>query len=153
MSSLEMWLIAGRAVFLLFSFTLAALAFTRWRRAAQSQTDQLLAKHDVMLQRLADLEARVDATNAQLTQLAEHLRQPPQQPLAAAPAAPASPGYQIAIRLAKSGASRDELISGCGLSIPEAELIHRLHAPQSRSGARKQRATTLDDASNHTRVA
>jgi alkylation response protein AidB-like acyl-CoA dehydrogenase len=152
MSSLEMWLIAGRAVFLLFSFTLAAVAFTRWRRTAQAQANQLLANHDVMLQRLADLEARVDATNAHLAQLTEQLQRP-QQPVAATPAAPAQPGYQIAIRLAKSGASRDELISGCGLSVPEAELIHRLHAPQSRSGARKQRATTLDGASNHTQVA
>jgi len=152
MSSLEIGLIAGRALFLLFSFTLAAVAFVRWRRAAQSQTNQLLAGHDVMLQRLAGLEARLEATNAQLAQLTEQLQRP-QQPAAAPAATPAAPGYQIAIRLARSGASRDELISGCGLSISEAELVHRLHAPQARSGARKQRATPLDGAPDHARVA
>ena len=46
-------------------------------------------------------------------------------------------GGYFGARLAKGGASRDELISGCGLSINEAELVHRLHAPQSKSSARR----------------
>ena len=130
-------LIAARAVFLLFSFALAAVAFTRWRRTAQAHTAQLQANHQVVLQRLADLEARVAATNAAVSQLSERIARP--QQLAAAPASP-SPGYQIAIRLAKGGASREELMSGCGLSIHEAELVHRLHAPQAKSSARKPAA-------------
>jgi alkylation response protein AidB-like acyl-CoA dehydrogenase len=133
-SSVETLLIAGRAVFLVFSFSLAAVAFTRWRRAAQAHAAQLQANHQVVLQRLADLEARVAATNAAVSRLGERVERP--QQLAAAPAA-AAPGYQIAIRLAKGGASREELISGCGLSSHEAELVHRLHAPQTRSSARK----------------
>jgi hypothetical protein len=128
--SIELLLIAGRAVFLLFSFALAAVAFTRWRRAAQAQTAQLQANHEVVLQRLADLEARIAATNLAVSQLGERMERP--QQLTAAPAA-SSPGYQIAIRLAKSGASREELVSKCGLSSHEAELVHRLHAPQAKS--------------------
>jgi hypothetical protein len=151
MASLEIWLIAGRAVFLLFSFTLAALAFTRWRRAGQAQTDRLMAGHEVMLQRLADLEARVDVTNRGVAELGERIGRP-QQPPVSVSAAPA-PGYQIAIRLAKSGACVDELISGCGLSIYEAELVHRLHAPQARNSGRKQRAADPNAAPNHPRAA
>jgi alkylation response protein AidB-like acyl-CoA dehydrogenase len=128
--SVEMLLIAGRAVFLLFSFALAAVAFIRWRRAIQAQTERVLANHEVVLQRLADLEARVAATNVCISRLGERIER--SQQLASAPATPA-PGYQIAIRLAKGGASREELISGCGLSIHEAELVQRLHAPQSRT--------------------
>jgi alkylation response protein AidB-like acyl-CoA dehydrogenase len=124
--SVEMLLIAGRAVFLVFSFALAAVAFTRWRRATQAQTGQVLANHQVLLQRLADLEARVVASHVSI----------PAPPPAAAP----SPGYQIAIRLAKGGASPDELISGCALSTHEAELIHRLHSPQARSSVRRPAA-------------
>jgi alkylation response protein AidB-like acyl-CoA dehydrogenase len=140
MPSLETWLIAARALFLLFSFSLAAIAFTRWRRAVQSQTAQLLAGHGVMLQRLADLEARIDSTSSQISQLGERLGRPQQvAPPAPTTAAPTQ-GYQIAIRLAKGGATRDELISGCGLSTQEAELVHRLHAPQSRQAVRKLRA-------------
>jgi alkylation response protein AidB-like acyl-CoA dehydrogenase len=147
MASLEMWLIAGRAVFLLFSFALAALAFTRWRRATHAQAAQLLAQHEVMLQRLADLEARVDATHTAITRLGERMERPQQPASAPTPAAP-SPGYQIAIRLAKGGASREELISGCGLSTQEAELVHRLHAPQTKAAARKQRAVAAPSQSN-----
>jgi hypothetical protein len=33
----------------------------------------------------------------------------------------------MAIRLAKGGASREELMAGCGLSLAEAELVQRLH--------------------------
>jgi alkylation response protein AidB-like acyl-CoA dehydrogenase len=134
--SFETLLIAGRAVFLLFSFALAAVAFTRWRQTAQAHTAHLQANHQVVLQRLADLEARVVATNVAVSQLGERIERP--QQLAAAQSAP-GPGYQIAIRLAKGGASREELISGCGLSIHEAELVHRLHAPQVKTSARKPR--------------
>jgi alkylation response protein AidB-like acyl-CoA dehydrogenase len=129
MPSVELLLIIGRAVFLLFSFVLATIAFIRWRRATLAQTELVLANHAVVLQRLADLEARVDATNVTVSQLSERIRKPQQ---VASPTPVATPGYEIAIRLAKSGASREELTSGCGLSASEAELVHRLHAPQSR---------------------
>jgi alkylation response protein AidB-like acyl-CoA dehydrogenase len=127
--SVELLLIIGRAVFLLFSFVLATIAFIRWRRATLAQTELVLANHAVVLQRLADLEARVDATNVTVSQLSERIRKPQQ---VASPTPVATPGYEIAIRLAKSGATREELTSGCGLSASEAELLHRLHAPQSR---------------------
>jgi alkylation response protein AidB-like acyl-CoA dehydrogenase len=132
--SVEMLFIAGRAVFLVFSFVLATVAFIRWRRAIEVQTAMLLANHDVVLHRLADLQARGAATNVCLSNLLERIQRPQQS---APPTAAPAPGYQIAIRLAKGGASREELISGCGLSTHEAELVHRLHAPQSKSSARK----------------
>jgi alkylation response protein AidB-like acyl-CoA dehydrogenase len=132
--SLEMLLIAGRAIFLLFSFVLAAVAFTRWRRSAQAQTAQLLAHHEVVLHRLADLEARLDATNVSISRLGERIERPQQL---ASPTAAVSPGYQIAIRLARGGATPAELTSGCGLSTSEAELVHRLHSPHAKSGSRK----------------
>lgn len=127
--SVELLFLIGRAVFLVFSFVLATIAFIRWRRATLAQTELVLANHAVVLQRLAELEARVDATNVTVSQLGERIRKPQQ---VASPTPVATPGYEIAIRLAKSGATRDELISGCGLSASEAELVHRLHAPQSR---------------------
>jgi len=128
-STIDLLLLAGRAVFLVLSFTLAAVAFTRWRHAAREQTDEVLAQQAVVLQRLADLEARVDATNVSISKLGQRVERP--QQLASQTTAP-SPGYQIAIRLARGGASREELISGCGLSIHEAELIQRLHGPKAR---------------------
>jgi alkylation response protein AidB-like acyl-CoA dehydrogenase len=132
-STVELTLLVGRAVFLVFSFVLATVAFVRWRRATLAQTEIVLANHTLLLQRLADIEARVDATSVTVSQLVERIRKPQQ---AASPTHVATPGYEIAIRLAKGGACRDELIAGCGLSASEAELVHRLHAPQTRKAPR-----------------
>src|SRR5258708_20394176 len=98
--SIELLLIAGRAVFLLLSFALAAVAFTRWRRVAQAHAAQLQANHEVVLQRLADLEARVVATNVTVSQLGERLERPQQLQSAPAPAAPGA-GNPIPLPLAQ----------------------------------------------------
>jgi alkylation response protein AidB-like acyl-CoA dehydrogenase len=120
-------LIAGRAVFLVFSFVVAAISFTAWRRSTRRQTDEVLSQSQIVLQRLAELEARVDAARSMVATLVERLERPAAPAGAHAP----SPGYQIAIRLARGGASREELMAGCGLTLAEAELVKRLHGPQA----------------------
>jgi Protein of unknown function (DUF2802) len=126
LTTLELVFAAGRAVFLLFSFIIAAVTFTAWRRATRSQTEQVISQTNTVLQRLAALEARVDATKLTISQLGDRLERPQ-----AIPSAGSSPGYQMAIRLAKSGASREDLMAGCGLSLAEAELVQRLHGSSS----------------------
>ena len=128
-TSVEFLLVAGRAVFLLFSFVVAAVAFNSWRRATQAQTEQVLSQTNTVLQRLAALEARVDATKVTVSQLGDRLERP------APPAATngAAANYQMAIRLARGGASREELMAGCGLSLAEAELVQRLHGSSGSS--------------------
>jgi Protein of unknown function (DUF2802) len=126
LTSVEYAFLAGRAVFLLFSFVIAAVSFTAWRRATRVQTEQVLSQTNTVLQRLAALEARVDATKITISQLGDRLERPQ-----ATPGAGASPGYQMAIRLAKNGASREDLMAGCGLSLAEAELVQRLHGSSS----------------------
>jgi hypothetical protein len=126
LTTFELIFAAGRAVFLLFSFVIAAIAFTGWRRATRAQADQVLTQTNTVLQRLASLEASVDATKITISQLGERLERP-----SAAPSTGASPGYQMAIRLARNGASREDLMAGCGLSLAEAELVQRLHGTHS----------------------
>jgi alkylation response protein AidB-like acyl-CoA dehydrogenase len=126
--SAEFLLIAARAVFLVFSFLVAAISFTAWRRATRRQTAEVLSQSQIVLQRLAELEARVDATKSAVVALGERLERPGAAP---APSQSPSPGYQIAIRLARGGASREELMSTCGLTLAEAELVRRLHAPHA----------------------
>jgi alkylation response protein AidB-like acyl-CoA dehydrogenase len=125
--SAEFLLIAGRAVFLVFSFIVAAVSFTAWRRATRRQTAEVLSQTQLVLERLAQLEAHVDATRAAIAQLGERL----DRKAAAAPSQAPASGYQIAIRLARGGASREELVSSCGLTLTEAELIRRLHGPHT----------------------
>jgi alkylation response protein AidB-like acyl-CoA dehydrogenase len=126
--SADFLLIAGRAVFLVFSFVVAAISFTGWRRATRRQSDEILSQTQIVLQRLAELEVRVDATRSLVAGLNERLERPAAGPV---PAHAPSPGYQIAIRLARGGASREELMAGCGLTLAEAELVRRLHGPQA----------------------
>lgn len=122
LTTLEIVFAAGRAVFLLFSFIIAAVTFTAWRRATRAQTEQVLAQTNTVLQRLAALEAHVDATKITISRLGDRLERPQ-----AVASSGTSPGYQMAIRLAKGGASREDLMAGCGLSLAEAELVQRLH--------------------------
>jgi len=131
LTTFEIIFAAGRAVFLLFSFIIAAVTFTAWRRATRTQTDQVISQTNTVLQRLSELEARVDATKITISELGNRLERP-----AATPSLGSSPGYQMAIRLAKNGASREDLMAGCGLSLAEAELVQRLHGSQG-SGRRQ----------------
>lgn len=126
MSNIDFLLILGRAVFLIFSFALAATTFTAWRRATRAQTTQVLSQGELLLERLAEMKETLQATAHCVTQLTERMERPATR--GTSPQG-ASPGYQIAIRLARGGAGSDELVSGCGLTRTEAELVRRLHGP------------------------
>jgi hypothetical protein len=141
-------LLIGRAVFLVFCFTLAAVAFTRWRRASDRTTELFFEQNSTLLKRLGAIEGQLATSEAQLAEaraeitaiatrtasLAERLEDSEQR-RTPTPAPTAAPSYQIAIRLARSGAPREELMSSCGLSRQEAELVQRLHAPARKLAA------------------
>jgi hypothetical protein len=130
-------LLIGRALFLIAGFVLAAVVFVRWRRAAERTTELFLEQNAALLARLGSLEEQLAAGQAQLAgaradiaALAARLEEGEQR-RTPAPAATAAPSYQIAIRLARGGAPREELMASCGLSRQEAELVQRLHAPRT----------------------
>ena len=130
MLSLDTVLLGARAAFLVFSFALAAIAFTRWRRAAERDTAHTSRQLAVILERLDRIDATLARSEPRLLALAEQLEETPQSPASAAQS-----NYQIAIRLARSGATTAELMSGCGLSRQEADLVARLHGQRrSRAG-------------------
>lgn len=130
--SVDLLLIAGRAVFLLFSFVIAAVAFTRWRRQAERDALHLDERLTRIFERLSDVEQRIAALGTSVHELSGRLTE---ELRTAAPLPPAPQSYEIAIRLARSGASREELMTNCGLTRQEAELIRRLHGPQRRESA------------------
>jgi len=135
-------LTVGRAVFLVFCFVLATVAFTRWRRASERTTELFFEQNTKLLQRLSALEEQLAAQHSQLVSTRDEvatlsglLQQEGEQRRTPAPAANTAPSYQIAIRLARSGAPREELMTSCGLSRQEAELVQRLHAPKTKLAA------------------
>lgn len=111
---------AGRALLLILSMLLFALAFSRWRRHGARDLalvlDQTRELHDatqrIALQ-LAQMEARFDD----------------RRHLVAATNDPAQRGYDLALQMARNGASPEELVNASGVTRHEAQLLARLHNP------------------------
>jgi hypothetical protein len=125
-SSFDVALMIGRAVFLVLCFVLAAIAFTRWRRAGDSNAERFAEQNTALLAQLANMEQSLAEAHRKLDALSEHREGESRRVVAGGVSAPS---YQIAIRMARSGATRDELMASCGLTRQEAELVLRLHAP------------------------
>ena len=123
---LDLVLIVGRAVFLVFCFVVAAIAFTRWRRAAERVAGLFAEQNTALLAQLAKMEQSLAEMQSKLEALGEQKEGESRRGVAGGNSAPS---YQIAIRLARSGAQRDELMTSCGLTRQEAELVLRLHKP------------------------
>jgi hypothetical protein len=127
--SIETMLIVGRAVLLFGAFWVFALAFIRWRRADERATAALHAKFDRAFSELRSLHETVSVMSARLDGMSERSEMESHR-------APASSqrSYDVATRLARNGASVDEMIANCGITRHEAELLARLH------GAREPQA-------------
>jgi len=125
-------LLAGCGTLLVFAFALAALSFDGWRRATRRQSQHIFTHSQTLAQQLSALDARVNATATAIRRIDERIERQT-QPAAQSKGTPAG-GYQIAIRLARSGASREELMTSCGLSLGEADLVRRLHGAASGVG-------------------
>ncbi len=128
--SLETLMMIGRAVLLTGALWVFALAFTRWRRADERATAALHAKLDRAFVELRSLHETVSVMSARLDGLSE--RSEMEARLAPAGAAGAQRGYDVAARLARNGASIDELVDSCGVTRHEAELLVRLHGAKPR---------------------
>lgn len=124
--SIEIALIAGRAVFLVVCFMLAAIAFVRCRRAIETSAQRFAEQNTALLAQFANMEQSLAEAHRKLDALSEHREGESRRGVAGGTSAPS---YQIAIRMARSGTPRDELMASCGLTRQEAELVLRLHAP------------------------
>jgi len=123
--SLELLLIAGRAVALVGSFCVLAWAFSRWRRSMALDTQRLFEQLDLiqgelhgLAESVAILTGRLEALNDKVATTAH---------AAPAPGVSGQRVYENAIRLAQRGLSSEDLASQCGLSGNEADLLVRLH--------------------------
>ena len=84
----------------------------------QRRSDALLAEVRAQGAALQALAAGLDRLELQLNLDARH---------AAAATRGGRAGYELAIRLAHSGASPEELCASCGMTRAEADLVIRLH--------------------------
>lgn len=126
-------LLAGGGAMMVFALAFAAITFDGWRRATRRQSQHILTHSESLLQQLTALDARVSATASAIRRLDERIER--QQHSGGLTQGAPAPGYQIAIRLARSGASREELVKSCGLSLGEADLVRRLHGAMQGAGS------------------
>jgi hypothetical protein len=143
---IALWLpLAAAACAALATAGLLALWRSHARAAATRAGDQAAT----LARELAALRAEGAAQSAMLVRLAARFDELQRQlatdaRYATAPAGGASASaYELAIRLARGGATVDELVSGCMVSRHEAELTLRLHGPQNRPGSARLAAVRL----------
>jgi len=137
------WSIYGlRTLLLLSAFVGFGWAMLSTRRQAAEAHAQMAARLETALAEIRKLSGQmivlggtVDAVGSRLGHAqaqAEAQAQAQAQAQAAASKAAAAPtqntrGYETAIRMARSGASVEEIVANCGTTRAEAKLLRRLH--------------------------
>jgi Protein of unknown function (DUF2802) len=128
----ELWWWWGRSALILLAFAIFAWALIRERRGADALRREFARELADSRRLLADFAERLAAMGTAMAMLAagsDSERAMSSSPPAKAP--PVRSGYEIAIRLARSGASVDELMASSGTTRPEAELLKRLHGSEA----------------------
>jgi hypothetical protein len=133
---LEILLLGVRAFGLFAAFAAFAWALMRMRREHAEQLEQVLVSQRDLLAQNQALSERVSALGTLLASLprrAEPLvesapQMAPPPPSFRKPRRPAGiPSYETAKRLARNGASVEEIVASSGVVGTEARLLRRLH--------------------------
>jgi hypothetical protein len=144
--SLETILIALRGMVLIGAIWVFAIAFTRWRRNDERTTQALHAQLERAFTELRSLNETVSVMSARLDAFGERAESEPKVSMPAN--LNAQRGYDVATRLAKQGASVEDLVANCGITRHEAELLSRLHGSKARNAPSPawQRAAAKSEA-------
>jgi hypothetical protein len=138
----ETWLLVLRASLLLAAFGAFAWALVASRREAALNFLQLSAQHTRSLNEIQQLAGQI----AQLAEQVRDLSLPSPMVSRPAPAPVAAPvvpsitpsgarGYEMAIRMARGGATIEEIVASCGTTRSEARLLRRLHCAAGATAA------------------
>ncbi|MBL8266453.1 DUF2802 domain-containing protein [Steroidobacter sp.] len=130
--SLETLLIAGRAVALIGAFWVFAVAFSRWRRSDERESQALRAQLERAFGEMRSLHETVTIMSARIEAMSERAESESRRPqMPAVVANPQARGYDLAMRMAKNGSAPEEMVANCGITRHEAELLTRLHAAKA----------------------
>jgi hypothetical protein len=132
LGGLESWLLGARAVVLLAAFATFAWALMRMRREAADQLDKVQnSQRELATQNLA-LSERLAALSTLVAALPRRSDTPVEELRAAMPPRRDSGvrSYETAKRLARSGASVEEIVASSGVAGTEARLLRRLHGAE-----------------------
>ena len=118
MNDIGLYLWVGRALAIVLALALLAWSLRRQRQQFAGKLDQVIAALTEKVAALATLVAGIPA----------RVERPAEAPRTA-PRREASPvrSYETARRLARSGATVEEIVATCGVAGTEARLLRRLH--------------------------
>ena len=138
--SFELTLSLGRALIMVLALLTLAWGFNHWRHSAARDAQRMFEQLDLIRAELMLLTDRVQGLEVQAPPVQERPAAPEVRAPSVANVNVSAPrGYEVAARLARGGATCEELISSCGLSRHEAELLIRLHKAET---ARNKPAVT-----------
>jgi hypothetical protein len=131
-TDLGIWMAAFRALAIVAAFGAFAWALRRLRQESAAQLERLLVAQQ---QARAETQALAEQLTALVTLIAAiptRLERPVETPRAM-PRREASPvrSYETARRLARSGATVEEIVATCGVAGTEARLLRRLHGAEA----------------------
>jgi len=125
------WIYSARSLLLLAAFAGFSWALVSSRRQNQRANELLAARLEAALGEIRKLSGQLIALGGTIESVGSRVREVAVERPApvAVPAAPAfkTRGYETAIRLARGGASVEEIVASCGTTRAEAKLLRRLH--------------------------
>jgi hypothetical protein len=143
---LEVLLLGARAFGIFAAFAAFAWALMRMRRENSEQLDrvllvqqELITQNQALAEKLAALTTLVITTPRRAEPLSDPEPAPP--PRLHVPRRDTAPrSYETAKRLARSGASVEEIVASSGVPGTEARLLHRLHGGALTTDTRRDHA-------------
>jgi hypothetical protein len=130
----ETWFMILRASLLIAAFVAFAWALVASRRHSAMSFLRLSAQHAQALTEIQQLATQLSELAAQVHELSLPSPIVTPRPVPAAPqpsivnvTPSGARGYEMAIRMARGGASIEEIVASCGTTRSEARLLRRLH--------------------------
>jgi hypothetical protein len=136
--SLDTWWLIVRSALLVAAFIAFAWSLLASRRDASASFTTLATQHEQAIAEIRGLAEKVADLTEQVRELSLPSPVTSHRLAAAAPPPPPAPvplpsasahgrGYEMAIRMARGGASIEDIVSSCGTTRAEARLLRRLH--------------------------
>lgn len=129
---LALWISVARMAGIVAAFLTFAWALRRMRQESAARLDVLLAAQQLARADVMALAEKVAALSTLVAGIPARVERPVEAPRAA-PRRDAPPvrSYETARRLARAGATVEEIVATCGVAGSEARLLRRLHGGES----------------------
>jgi Protein of unknown function (DUF2802) len=120
---------AARAAILALALLAFTFALLSWRRAGRRDMRQIFLELGESRNETRALAGLAQHLISQMTSLEGRLDD--RQQLAAVNVSNTQRGYDLALQMARNGAAPEDMVSASGVTRHEAQLLARLHNPQS----------------------